>query len=305
MKVTLDLDRLLQDGLITREEYEWLNALGEKATSSLAFNILIGFGVVAVSTGMLALVPAASTAVVIGLCVLMTGLVLQRDELGNWTVLASICVLAGALMIGGGILVNALGSGGSFILVATLFAVTAVIAKSALLAVLSILVLSGSLGASTGYFHASYFLVIQEPTLTIGMFSVIAIALYLLSRKLPSGYERIAIAAGRTAVFLVNLGFWIGSLWGDQSRATGQILIEDNLFAIAWAAALLAAGVWAWMRNRRWVLNTVASFGGIHFYTQWFENLGATPGTVVIAGLITLAFALALRNLNLRMRESV
>jgi iron complex transport system permease protein len=29
--------------------------------------------------------------------------------------------------------------------------------------------------------------------------------------------------------------------------------------------------------NRRWLVNLVALFAGIHFYTQWFERLGATP----------------------------
>jgi iron complex transport system permease protein len=52
--------------------------------------------------------------------------------------------------------------------------------------------------------------------------------------------------------------------------------------------ALLATAFWSWKRNNRWVLNTVATFAGIHFYTQWFETLGATPGTVILAGMLAL-----------------
>jgi hypothetical protein len=163
--------------------------------------------------------------------------------------------------------------------------------------------LSASLGASTGYFHASYFLVIREPTLTITIFSLLAIGAYQLSKKLSQDYERIALASARTSVFLVNFGFWVGSLWGEHSD-TRAIVISSTVFAVLWAVALLATAIWSWKQNRRWVLNTVATFGGIHFYTQWFENLGATPGTVLIAGLLALGFAAGLRSMNSGMKEN-
>ena len=76
MKVTLDLDQLLSDGKITQSEYEKLRALAAKSTGSLAFNILIGFGVIAVGGAALALVPVTITAIIIGLGILIAGLVL-------------------------------------------------------------------------------------------------------------------------------------------------------------------------------------------------------------------------------------
>ena len=57
MKVTLDLTALREAGHIDQAEFDKLAALGAKSTGSLAFNILIGFGVVAVSGAALALVP--------------------------------------------------------------------------------------------------------------------------------------------------------------------------------------------------------------------------------------------------------
>jgi hypothetical protein len=36
---------------------------------------------------------------------------------------------------------------------------------------------------------------------------------------------------------------------------------------------------------------------------QWFETLGATPGTVLIAGLLALGFAVALKSINKTMKE--
>ena len=269
----------------------------------MAFNILIGFGVIAVSGAALALVPAAATAIVIGLCILIFGLVQLRNGSEQWKVLTSICILVGALMIGGGIIAIGKGNLVSMISVTAIFAAASIFARSSLLAVLATLMLSACIGARTGYFHASYFLVIQEPTITVILFSVLAIGLYQLSKILSSEYERIAIASSRTGVFLVNFGFWVGSLWGERSNSR-EVIVSDWVFAILWAVALLATGAWAWRTNRRWVLNTVATFGGIHFYTQWFENLGASPQSVLLAGLLALGFAVGLSGLNGAMRKN-
>ncbi len=303
MKVTLDLDQLLEDGKITQQEYERLSALAAKSTGSLAFNILIGFGVIAVSGATLALVPTPATAVVIGLIVWVGGLVLSRSGLDQWTVLATTCILIGALMTGGGITIGAEGSLMSILSVTAIFTVTSILARSNLLAVLATLMLSASVGAKTGYFHASYFLVIQEPIITVVLFSVLSIGLYQLSKTLSADYERIAIASSRTGVFLINFGFWVGSLWGDRT-ASGEVIVSETVFAIFWAIALVVLAVWAWQRNRRWVLNVAAIFGGVHFYTQWFENLGASPGTVLIAGLLALGFAVGLKSINTRIKAA-
>jgi len=303
MKVTLDLDQLLLEQKITQEEYDRLRALAAKSTGSLAFNILVGFGVIAVSGATLALVPMPITAVVIGAAVMFGGLALSRSGLDQWAVLANICILVGALMMGGGIMIEAEGSLFSILLVTTILAVGSILAKSGLLAVLATLMLSASIGARTGYFHASYFLVIQEPTITVLVFAMLSIGLYHLSKVLPADYERIAIASSRTCVFLVNFGFWVGSLWGDRTE-TGTEILSDTVFSLVWAIALIVAAIWAWRANRRWLLNIVAVFGGIHFYTQWFESLGASPGTVLIAGLLALGSAIGLKTLNTRMKEA-
>ena len=301
MKVTLDLDQLLSEGKITEKEYEKLGDLAAKSTGSLAFNILIGFGVIAVSGAALAMIPASTTAFAIGFFVLFAGLALRQNDLKQWRLLSNICILVGSLMMGGGIVTGFKGSLSSFLTVTAIFTMAAIYARSALLAVLATLTLSASIGAETGYFHAGYFLVIREPTITVILFSVLAIGLYQISRKLSVEYERIAIASARTSVFLVNFGFWVGSLWGDRPD-TGKLIISDSIFAILWAVALLATAIWSWSRNRRWVLNTVAIFAGIHFYTQWFEHLGASPGTVLVAGLLALGFALGLRSINSKMK---
>lgn len=303
MKITIDIDQLLSEGSITQIEYDKFSKLSKKSTGSLAFNILIGFGVIAVSGAALTLVPTATTAIVIGLVILFAGLSILRSGWEQWRVLTNICILVGALMVGGGIVAEFKGSLLSILSVTAIFAAAGIFARSTLLAALATLMLSYSIGARTGYFDASYFLVIQEPIITIVFFSILAIGLYQLSKRVSVEFESITLASARVGVFLVNFGFWVGSLWGDR-LGSKYVIIPDTAFAIFWALALFATAIWSWKNNRRWVLNTVATFGGIHFYTQWFEYLGGSPTTVLIAGLLALGLAMGLRVLNGKMKEN-
>src|SRR5688572_32258315 len=273
MKVTLDLTKLLEEGRITREEHDRLSQLGAAGTGSLAFNILLGFGVLAVSAGAVALVPNPITGIVLGAIVLGAGLSLYAARSAQWELFAHICVLVGAIGLAAGIVIEAEAAAWAFFAITIGFALTGVVARSGLLVVLAVLALSAWIGARTAYMHAMYFVGVQEPTLTIVTFGVLALACYLVSKRLPSAFERLALQAARTSLLLVNLGFWIGSLWGDESERLG-IRLHEGIFALLWAAGLVAVGVWGARENRRWVVNCAAVFGAIHFYTQWFERLG-------------------------------
>ncbi len=133
---------------------------------------------------------------------------------------------------------------------------------------------------------------------------------FAASKRLTADYERVALAASRMSIVLVNMGFWIGSLWGDplillsgQSGDVSQAFLQHTVipaaaFSIVWALVLIASVVWAMQVERRWLVNVAAVFGAIHFYTQWFEKLGATPKSVLIGGVAMLAVALALRKFN-------
>jgi iron complex transport system permease protein len=314
MKVTLDLTRLLEQGKISQAEFDKLGALSVHETGSLAFNILIGFGVAAVSIGAVALVPTPLTAAVVGAAVFAFGLVLVLARSGQWALLAQICLCVGALIFAGGIIAMDEGSLRALLLVTAVFTAAAIAARSGLLMVAAVLALASCIGARTGYWHATYALSITEPSLTAVLFSLLALATYQLSKRLPSDYERLALMAARTSVFLVNLGFWIGSLWGDRLnriRSLGDLLLPPDrdaaaielppwLFSAGWALALIATGIWATQAGRRWVVNVVAVFGAIHFYTQWFDKLGPTPMSFLLGGLLMLGFALALWTFNRR-----
>ena len=123
------------------------------------------------------------------------------------------------------------------------------------------------------------------------------------------------------ALLWVNFGFWVGSLWGDypleawiapdvmsppyawdglQAWQAKAFFISRDVFSIVWALALAGVGAWGAMHSRRGAVSTAATFGGIHFYTQWFERLRATPEMVIAAGVIAVAISFALWRYNQR-----
>jgi hypothetical protein len=179
------------------------------------------------------------------------------------------------------------------------------------------LVLAGALGSSTGYRHAVYMLTVNEPSITIVFFAVLAGAAYVVSQQVGQAYQQLAIIFARVSLILVNFGLWIGSLWGDypgQTWAQGEsytlwsdrdtwrvahVHVPEIAFIVGWAIVIIAVRAWAARANRRWVVTTAAVFGAIEFYTQWFERLGAEPWAIIIAGLTIVAFAIALWRYNL------
>lgn len=296
MKVVLDLTQLLEEGKITQAEYDRFLALSARGTGSLAFNILVGFGVIAVSGGAIAIVPSPITAVFLGAIIAAAGVLLRQRALDQWGLLGTIAILTGSLLVGGAILALNEGSVQGVVMVTTLFGIAAIAAKSGLLVTLSLLGVSALLGAQTAYWHATYAFGTNRPTLTVAVFAALAIGLYQISKLLRSDYQRLALIAARVSVFFVNLGFWIGSLWGDE--LSENFGIAASAFTFWWAVALVGTGVWAARANRRWVVNTCATFGAIHFYTQYFETIGASPGSILLAGLLAIGIALGIAKYN-------
>ncbi len=317
MKITLDLSKLVEEGRLTPADAERLKALAAHDTGNLGLTILTGFGVIAASVGAVAVMLtafkfSASAAAAIGGIVFVLGLLLRFRRGVLWSLLSQTLIIVGALTGAGGLLVLEKGSLAAALFVTAAFVTTAVLTRSSLMAALSVVSLAGCLGARTGV-HAMYSLSIQEPTVTIVLFSALALALYLVSLRVRADYERIAIAAARMSVVLVNFGFWIGSLWGDNLRLARAVFLNDDtvrmmrrggamipsgMFSLGWALALIAVGVWGVRSNRRWVVNVAAVFAGIHFYTQWFSILGPNAFSVLAGGILMIAAAFALRSLN-------
>lgn len=316
MKITLDLSKLVEDGKLTAEEAERLKSLASHDTGSLAVNILIAFGVISIAASVGALLPSAETVIVMGLIMFAAGCAVVLNNVVQWTVFGQILLVTGALMFSGGVIGLGEGSVASMLIVTASLAAASIVARSSLLASLAVIALSATLGARTGYSHATYSLAIFEPTLTVVLFSVLALVAYRASLRLKADYERLAIMVARTSILLVNFGFWVGSLWGDPlfllrgfkdhnpAEMMRSIVIQPSVFSIVWAAALIGAAIWAVTVNRRWLVNIAAAFGAIHFYTQWFERLGATPVSVLGGGVLMLLVAYGLWMFNKRMTAS-
>jgi hypothetical protein len=297
VKLLLDLDRLLAEGEISAVQHERLRRIARRETAALGYALLAGFAVVAVAGATIALAPTPATALAIGLVLAALGLAVHVAAAERWHLLAGLWMLIGGVLAAGGLVLAADGSVLSFLGAASLLGALGVAVRSHLLVVLAVLALASALGTRTGYFQASYFLGVDAPLLTALLFSAFAAVTFLAHLRLPDAYAGLALSAARTGVFLVNLALWVGSLFGD-SLGEGATVIAPVAFAVVWALALLAAGIWGWRTGRRWLVNVCAVFGAIHFLTQWFERLGAEPESVLIAGLLTLGFALGLRALN-------
>ena len=319
MKVLLDLTRLVREGKLSAGQAAELQALASRDTGSLAINILMSFGAIAVAGGILALKPTFAAGAVLGAVFVCFGLAVTYRLDAHWRLLGTANTIIGGLLLAGGVIGLMEGSFAGFAVAALLLLALALLIRSGLLMAIVPLALAAALGSSTGYFHASYMLIVKEATVTIVVFAFLAWASYEVAQRVPAAYEALGLVFARMSLVIVNFGFWVGSLRGDypgeswlhakiygsnstaQERAAWRIAavhLPDYIFVLGWAALLIGVGLWAARVNRRWVVNLAAVFGAIHFYTQWFERLGAQPLAIILAGLITVVIAVLLWRYN-------
>jgi hypothetical protein len=112
----------------------------------------MSFGAVAVAAGIIALEPAFMTGAVLGV----------------------------ALLLAGGVIGFADADFAGLAFSALLFLALAVAIRSNFFIALVPLALAGALGSSTGYQHAVYMLTVNEPSITIAFFALLAGAAYLV-----------------------------------------------------------------------------------------------------------------------------
>jgi len=200
-----------------------------------------------------------------------------------------------------------------------------------LVTALAVIPLTFVLSARLFYEHSYYAVVFPEPTLTIVVLGSLAVLLVILARRGSERLGRHASMLGLMCFLAVNMAFWIGSLWGDVIGLTlwgpqwetvtaglpddqtygawrtavdafeaSAIVVPADVFSLLWVLVLAATIVWAARSGQRLMFNMAVTFGGIHFYTQYFERLEVTPGSIAIAGLIAIAVAWALWRFNRR-----
>jgi len=291
MKIVLDLADLVERGQLTTAEAERLKGFAVAETSALGTNILLAFGATAISIGVAALFPSLLTAIVMGAVLFAGGLALKLVGGGRWLLFAQVCLTIGTLALSGGISVLAEGAVAANLGIALAVGAAAVVAQSGLLVSLAVIAFAATIGAATTYEGAIFW----QPTLSIGLLAAMTLALYFGSLRLPAAYERIALIAARVAIMMLNFGFLIGSLLGDS-----PINLPPLAFSITWAVLLVVTGLWAIRANRRWVVNTAAVFGAIHFCIQWFLTLGPSPLVILCGGLLLIAFGFLIAAFNRR-----
>lgn len=293
----------------------------------LPANAAAVIGVAAAGGGGIALaVERAGTgwpAVWIGLAVAAGGLALRAAGPAAWRVMAAwAAVLGGAAHLGGVFALEGRPdlAWAAMADAALVLGLLGVLLDIRLLTALAVLALAGTLSAA-GYAHASYALAVYEPTLLILMMSAVAGIALALARAAERA-ARHARIAGLMALVWINIAFWVGSLWGDvvgeyllapprpastgdpageaawaewqaahEAALAGLPAIPEIAFVIGWALLILGTAAWAALTARRSVLNAAATFGAIHFYTQWFERLEAAPEGIIGAGIIAILAA--------------
>ena len=182
--------------------------------------MLISFGAVAVAAGIIALEPAFATGAALGVALLAIGVVISFFAAEQWGLLGTATTIIGGLLLAGGVIGIAEADFAGLTFSALLFLALAVAIRSNFLMALVPLALAGALGSSTGYQHAVYMLTVNEPSITIVFFALLAGAAYLISQHVGQAYQQLAITFARVSLILVNFGFWIGSLWGDYPGET-------------------------------------------------------------------------------------
>ena len=97
IKIVLDITRLVEEGKLTAQEAERLQALARRDTGSLAINVLMSFGAVAVAAGIIALEPAFTTGAALGVALVAMGLGIRFFAADQWSLLGTATTIIGAL----------------------------------------------------------------------------------------------------------------------------------------------------------------------------------------------------------------
>ncbi len=323
MKLLVDVARLEAEGAVSPAQAQEIRRIAAAETTALAINVLSTLGVIAVVGGVVALRPDAAAMAVLGLVLAAVGVWLKQTRGASLGFLGAALALIGALLHCGAVVTRYDGSALAFAYATAVFLTFGIFLRQGLLVALALFALAGLFGSSTGYRHAAYSLWVREAAVTIVVFAGLAALAFRVSRHVGAAYRPLARIVALLAIVWINFGFWVGSLWGDRPGASWvradliyagdydpdrarklrewheqALFIPDWVFALAWALGLLSLGIWAASRNERGVLNAVATFAAIHFYTQWFERLRATPEMVIAAGVIAVAIAFALWRYN-------
>ena len=326
-KITLDLDALVASGKLSQSEATKLTGFAEpsRAVSTLV-QVLYIFGALGLAAGVVALKPEPIVGLILALAALGFAGLVQATKNESLSILGIGMSIAGTLGVCGWFATE-FGTETNALLINTvttlLLLVSALWFRSLFLIAFVPIGIAAMLGSGTMYWHASYGIFVQEPTLTIITFSVLALGLFAFSYKLPAIRGMQALIAARVSWIILNFGFWVGSLWGDyigehfRQYADGKYTsyedmekwrltafhIPDYAFVIAWALASI--GTIIWLKSHRFAVNAGITFLAINAYTQFFERFYESAWALILGGASLLVFAWALFNFDRSMQAKL
>lgn len=272
-----------------------------------------------------------------GIVLAGAGWLFARDVLNAPFVVGAVMVIGLAMHLGGLAFLldwyhlRGLPTGLFFLYAAALMAATGWFLDVRLISALAIVPFAQMLETGTAYFHAVYAFYSPEPTLTILQMAALIVACLWLARTQAERTGRHARTLAVLAFVVANLCALVGSLWGDVVGETlwgpmradyidnvdGQswydarqafrqtaLVIPDEVFAILWAAALIALALWAANKGNRGLFNTALVFGVIHAYTQMFESFADEPLAYVIGGLVLIPIAWGMWKMDQRLKDA-
>ncbi len=314
-RITLDLDALVNEGRLTTAEAERLKGMAAAGRGiSTIVQVLYVFGALGLAGGVMALKPDPATGMVLAALAIGFAVFAQATKREDVGLLGSALGIAGTIGLCGSlgmqfgeqlpaITINSL--------IAAITLASALLLQSRFLAALVPLAIAAIIGSSTGYWHASYGIMVRESAVTVAIFGALSALMLLASMRLAALWAQMAVVAGRVSWLVMNFGFWVGSLWGDhvgdhfvgeladgsktdavQAFRATALFIPDYAFMIAWAVVCI--GTIAFLHRNRFAVNASITFLAINVYTQFYEWFGGSAFVMLTGGVTLLAFAFGL-----------
>jgi hypothetical protein len=295
-KVSIPLQKLLDEGTITQKEAERILELSEHQSSgSILRNIMVLFGAISIIAGILGIMPNPHIGALITAITLGGSYYLYYNHKEGWNFVAQSLGMLSTLGLSAWLIYLFGNNLSAWLLLSLFLGVVSFTLSSRFLAALIPFSIGQLIGMGTFYSHASYSFSIEKPSLAIAIYGILAFIAYLIGNKLKGQYENLCIIISRVSLFLVNMAFWIGSLWGDnigRAKEGSFVNVPEYMFTLGWAIGLIALIIWGTHKRNIYVVNLALVFLSIHGYTQYFEAVGVSAVGLLLGGIILFTTSL-------------
>lgn len=310
-KDKVDIGTLLAEGIIDDEKAqelkERIEAQKEK-NGSPVLNLLIIIGALSIIAGFLGLNPNPHLGVAFAVFLMILGYGIYFLSAKKWVFVAKSFGIIGCLGVCSWLFFISNNNLTSATLVSTiLIGIVACTLNSKFLVALLPITISWLIDSATGYFNGVYYISVKQPSISVILYAAMTVAgyAYILKEEGPEEKSKnigLIRVFGRTCFIFLNLSFWVGSIFGDDLSASAlesypvskfPFVIPEYAFSIGWALILLTGTYMGGKFKLGFITNTSIVFFAIHFYTQFFETLGANPLSLLIGGLLMFSSVLA------------